>query len=52
MAKVRDRIGNRPLYISVDIDVLDPAHAPVREPRRRAASPAANSWRSSAASGA
>ena len=28
MAKVRDRIGNRPLYISVDIDVLDPAHAP------------------------
>ena len=28
VAKVRDRIGNRPLYISVDIDVLDPAHAP------------------------
>lgn len=27
-AKLRDRIGNRPLYISVDIDVLDPAHAP------------------------
>ncbi|MDN5812875.1 MAG: agmatinase [Arthrobacter sp.] len=26
--KLRDRIGNRPLYISVDIDVLDPAHAP------------------------
>ena len=25
---MRDRIGNRPLYISVDIDVLDPAHAP------------------------
>lgn len=26
--KLRVRIGNRPLYISVDIDVLDPAHAP------------------------
>ncbi|KSU66756.1 agmatinase [Arthrobacter sp. NIO-1057] len=26
--KLRDRIGKRPLYISVDIDVLDPAHAP------------------------
>jgi agmatinase len=28
VAKVRDRIGDRPLYVSVDIDVLDPAHAP------------------------
>lgn len=28
VAKLRDRIGDRPLYISVDIDVLDPAHAP------------------------
>ncbi|MGW9402956.1 agmatinase [Arthrobacter sp. NPDC055585] len=28
VSKLRDRIGNRPLYISVDIDVLDPAHAP------------------------
>ncbi|MFF8961006.1 agmatinase [Streptomyces sp. NPDC014894] len=26
--QLRERIGNRPLYISVDIDVLDPAHAP------------------------
>lgn len=26
--KLRDRIGSRPLYISIDIDVLDPAHAP------------------------
>ncbi len=26
--KLKDRIGDRPLYISVDIDVLDPAHAP------------------------
>ncbi|MBG0739729.1 agmatinase [Paeniglutamicibacter antarcticus] len=26
--KLRDRIGTRPLYVSVDIDVLDPAHAP------------------------
>lgn len=25
---LRKRIGNRPLYISIDIDVLDPAHAP------------------------
>ena len=25
---VRQRIGNRPLYVSVDIDVLDPAFAP------------------------
>ncbi|MCC3302073.1 agmatinase [Arthrobacter sp. zg-Y895] len=28
VAKLRDRIGSRPLYVSVDIDVLDPAHAP------------------------
>ena len=28
VAKLRDRIGTRPLYISIDIDVLDPAHAP------------------------
>ncbi|GAB2891460.1 agmatinase [Neomicrococcus lactis] len=26
--KLRQRIGNRPLYVSIDIDVLDPAHAP------------------------
>jgi agmatinase len=25
---LRTRIGDRPLYVSVDIDVLDPAHAP------------------------
>jgi agmatinase len=25
---LRQRIGGRPLYVSVDIDVLDPAHAP------------------------
>ncbi|MEU6432067.1 agmatinase [Microbispora sp. NPDC046973] len=25
---LRQRIGSRPLYLSVDIDVLDPAHAP------------------------
>ncbi|MFI6393320.1 agmatinase [Nonomuraea sp. NPDC050540] len=25
---LRQRVGDRPLYISVDIDVLDPAHAP------------------------
>ena len=26
--RVRERIGDRPVYVSVDIDVLDPAHAP------------------------
>ncbi|MDF9451958.1 arginase family protein, partial [Bacillus toyonensis] len=25
---LRKRVGDRPLYISLDIDVLDPAHAP------------------------
>ena len=25
---VREQIGDRPVYISIDIDVLDPAHAP------------------------
>ncbi|GAB3562511.1 agmatinase [Spelaeicoccus albus] len=28
VAKLRDRIGSRPLYISIDVDVMDPAHAP------------------------
>ncbi|GAA2265624.1 agmatinase [Streptomyces amakusaensis] len=26
--QLKERIGKRPLYISIDIDVLDPAHAP------------------------
>eukprot|EP00005_Dracoamoeba_jomungandri_P000123 CAMPEP_0174254164 /NCGR_PEP_ID=MMETSP0439-20130205/3509_1 /TAXON_ID=0 /ORGANISM="Stereomyxa ramosa, Strain Chinc5" /LENGTH=329 /DNA_ID=CAMNT_0015335605 /DNA_START=11 /DNA_END=1000 /DNA_ORIENTATION=- len=26
--KIKNRVGNRPLYISIDIDVLDPAFAP------------------------
>jgi len=26
--KVRERVGKRPVYVSIDIDVLDPAHAP------------------------
>ena len=26
--RIKDGIGNNPLYISIDIDVLDPAHAP------------------------
>ena len=26
--RVRERVGDRPLYLSIDIDVLDPAHAP------------------------
>jgi agmatinase len=25
---MRHRIGNAPVYLSIDIDVLDPAHAP------------------------
>ncbi|MFN8232926.1 MAG: agmatinase [Actinomycetota bacterium] len=25
---IRERVGDHPLYISIDIDVLDPAHAP------------------------
>jgi len=28
VAALRERIGERPLYVSIDIDVLDPAHAP------------------------
>ncbi|MGK0740527.1 agmatinase [Leucobacter sp. Z1108] len=28
IARIRERIGTKPLYISIDIDVLDPAHAP------------------------
>jgi agmatinase len=26
--RIRERVGGRPVYVSVDIDVLDPAHAP------------------------
>jgi agmatinase len=26
--KIKARVGQRPVYISIDIDVLDPAHAP------------------------
>jgi agmatinase len=26
--RIRERVGGRPVYLSVDIDVLDPAHAP------------------------
>ena len=28
VGRIRDRVGNHPLYLSIDIDVLDPAHAP------------------------
>jgi len=28
VARMRERLGDRPIYVSVDIDVLDPAHAP------------------------
>ncbi|MEU9019697.1 arginase family protein [Actinomadura sp. NPDC048394] len=26
--RLRARVGDRPVYVSVDVDVLDPAHAP------------------------
>jgi agmatinase len=26
--RIRQRVGETPIYVSVDIDVLDPAHAP------------------------
>ena len=26
--RIRERVGNLPVYLSIDIDVLDPAHAP------------------------
>jgi len=26
--RIRDRVGENPMYLSIDIDVLDPAHAP------------------------
>ena len=26
--RIRDRLGDAPVYVSIDIDVLDPAHAP------------------------
>jgi len=26
--RIRDRVGDRPMYLSIDIDVLDPSHAP------------------------
>ncbi|HEY0888639.1 MAG TPA: agmatinase [Nocardioides sp.] len=26
--RLRERVGDRPVYVSIDIDVLDPAHAP------------------------
>jgi agmatinase len=28
VARIRERVAEAPLYISIDIDVLDPAHAP------------------------
>ena len=37
VTRIRERTGDAPLYISIDIDVLDPAHAPARAPPRPAA---------------
>jgi agmatinase len=27
-AEIRDRVGDAPVYVSIDVDVMDPAHAP------------------------
>ena len=26
--RIKEKVGNKPLYLSIDIDVLDPSHAP------------------------
>ena len=26
--RIKDKVGKKPLYLSIDIDVLDPSHAP------------------------
>jgi agmatinase len=28
VSRMRERLGSGPVYVSIDIDVLDPAHAP------------------------
>ena len=28
IGRIKERVGNNPIYLSIDIDVLDPAHAP------------------------
>jgi agmatinase len=28
VSRIRTRVGDRPVYVSIDVDVLDPAHAP------------------------
>ncbi len=28
IGRIRERVGARPVYVSIDVDVLDPAHAP------------------------
>lgn len=48
--QLRQRIGDRPLYISVDIDVLDPAHAPGTGTPEAGGSPRVSCWRSSGGS--
>jgi agmatinase len=36
--RIRSRVGDSPVYLSIDIDVLDPAHAPEPAPPNPAAS--------------
>ena len=42
--RIRDRIGNNPLYLSIDIDVLDPSHAPGRSEERRVGKECRSRW--------
>ena len=28
VGRIKEKVGNKPLYLSIDIDVLDPSHAP------------------------
>ena len=42
--RIKTRVGNAPVYISVHVDVLDPAHAPGMGHPRRGALPAGSCW--------
>lgn len=44
--QLRQRIGDRPLYISIDIDCLDPAHAPGTGTPEAGGMTSASCWRS------
>ena len=46
--RIRDRVGDRPAFISFDIDVVDPAYAPGHRHPEAGGPPPATSWRSCA----